>query len=160
MISFLQCIIFEPISYSEFILGANFLKILNPLSLNCLRKNRSDNFWVNSGKTDHSGRVQAQTSLRPRITSQDLCALCLRRSQTLLLQRARKRAYIFKLHTYILCSHIIYMYKYVPIIYMLMPSYVFIRPSAWEKLRIPVCNVIDFTFQYNIYYRLIIMTSS
>ena len=64
------------------------------------RKKRIDNFWVNSGKTDHSGRVQAQTSLRPRITSQDLCALCLRRSQTLLLQRARKRAYIFKLHTY------------------------------------------------------------
>ena len=59
-----------------------------------------NNFWINSDKTDHSGRVQAQTSLRPRITSQDLCALCLRRSQTLLLQRARKRAYIFKLHTY------------------------------------------------------------
>ena len=30
-------------------------------------------------------------------------------------------------------------------------AYVFIRPSAWEKLRIPVCNVIDFTFKYNIH---------
>ena len=77
-----------------------FIKILKLLSLNLIRQKRMDNFWIDSGKTDHSGRVQAQTSLRPRITSQDLCALCLRRSQTLLLQRARKRAYIFKLHTY------------------------------------------------------------
>lgn len=35
--------------------------------------------------------------------------------------------------------------------YLYAYAYVFIRPSAWEKLRIPVCNVIDFTFQYNIY---------